>query len=148
MVAFSCGVTEPTLQGVMNQLEFLLQLAQLHRGKPQPSATKLQSSILFTARQELFRRPVLERSHASIPDITGRLDVRKMTNSGNVIAGTGAFELNGELISTWSVGVSGTSGSNLHPDTVYFRASSVDSAYGNSSTAQPSSLRMLPCIRA
>lgn len=69
MVEFSCGVTEPTLQR-MKHLEFLLQLAQLRRGKPQPSATKPQSSILFTARQELFRRPVLERFHASVVDLT------------------------------------------------------------------------------
>ena len=71
-----------------------------------------------------------------------------MTNKGNVMSGIGAFYIDGELDSTWSVGIDGTGGSNLHPDNIYFSASNADSIYGNSSTAQPSSLRMLPCIKS
>ena len=72
------------------------------------------------------------------PNITGKSDGVRVFQAD---AGTGAF---GEY--EVSKGAQGDGYTN-NVNALSFQASSSDATFGNSSTVQPSSLRLLPCIK-
>ena len=76
-----------------------------------------------------------------LPNITGELRTRAMTNGYNIISASGAsndaFEWIEKGGGTWSAAIDYTSSQNLNTDVVRFDASRSNAIYGNSSHVTP-----------